>query len=197
VTLSIKKYFKNLYKRCECGYCDCLIPIINKRSNFARFKHNHHAKGKNKYNFKGVKKTKKGYMVVYKHDHPNASKAGYVYLHVYVFTKFYKCCMLPWGIVHHINEKKLDNRISLNPKYNNLQGMTRSQHSILHREGKIMVDMNDRICSNCNSNETYINKKGRPVWFDFMEKFECSKCHDIRRKKKKISYNQHSLEAYV
>lgn len=55
------------------------------------------------------------------------SNAEYTHEHVAVYERHYQCRMLSWGIVHHINEDKLDNRIE------NLQGMTRAQHINVHR----------------------------------------------------------------
>ncbi len=49
--------------------------------------------------------------------------------HVVIFEEYYKCCMLPWGEIHHINDIKTDNNIS------NLKGMTDSQHRRFHMIG--------------------------------------------------------------
>ena len=55
--LSIRELFKNLYKHCECKYCDCLIPVINKRGNFAKYKQGHtaHSKPNPNFTFRGRK----------------------------------------------------------------------------------------------------------------------------------------------
>lgn len=48
--------------------------------------------------------------------------------HRYVYEMVYQCCLLPWSVVHHINENKIDNRIE------NLEGMMRRQHPPLHNK---------------------------------------------------------------
>jgi hypothetical protein len=50
------------------------------------------------------------------------------------YERFYKCCILPHIIVHHINGDHGDNRIE------NLQLMTQKKHLRLHRIN--VVDMN-------------------------------------------------------
>lgn len=96
----------------------------------ARFKQGHHIrtvdqKGeKNRY-WKGGRTKHEGYSFLYIPGHPNAEASGYVREHIHVYQEYYRCCMLDWGEIHHINEQRDDNRIE------NLQGMTSSQHSKL------------------------------------------------------------------
>lgn len=46
--------------------------------------------------------------------------------HRLVFETRYKCCLLSWAHIHHINRNRHDNRIE------NLQGMTNKQHMKFH-----------------------------------------------------------------
>jgi HNH endonuclease len=59
-------------------------------------------------------------------NYPKAGTDGYVLEHIFVFEMFHQCCMLKWGVVHHINGIRTDNR----PE--NLAGMTRGAHTTLH-----------------------------------------------------------------
>jgi hypothetical protein len=81
--------------------------------------------------WKGGRMIANGYVLVRCEEHPRAYYRGmYVLEHVLVYERHHKCCMLRWGIVHHINENRSDNRIE------NLQGMSRSKHISLHHKGK-------------------------------------------------------------
>lgn len=68
----------------------------------------------------------RGYIKVLNPGHRRANHDGYTLKHVDIFEDYHKCCMLSWGVVHHINEKRSDNRIE------NLQGMTKSKHTSMH-----------------------------------------------------------------
>lgn len=59
-----------------------------------------------------------------------AGRHSFIGQHRTVYEEYHKCCILPWILCHHINENKQDNRIE------NLELMTRKQHSRLHRLGK-------------------------------------------------------------
>lgn len=69
---------------------------------------------------------KRGYIQVYKPDHPQSDCRGYVYKHRLVYEEYYKCCLLPWIHIHHKNNIKSDNRIE------NIIPVTNSQHQKLH-----------------------------------------------------------------
>lgn len=68
-----------------------------------------------------------GYFRVYKPDHPHADKRGRVLEHRLIYEEHYKCCILRYIHVHHVNDNRLDNRIE------NLMLVTASQHNKLRK----------------------------------------------------------------
>jgi hypothetical protein len=50
--------------------------------------------------------------------------------HRHIYEKHYRCCLLPWVVIHHINDNPADNRIE------NLQPMTKGQHQRHHHLNK-------------------------------------------------------------
>lgn len=73
--------------------------------------------------------TSKGYVIKLFKKHHRANNKGYVLEHILVYEQYYKCCVLKWGVIHHINKIKTDNRIE------NLEGMIESKHLSLHHRG--------------------------------------------------------------
>lgn len=67
-----------------------------------------------------------GYYYAYSENHPNRNKQGYVPLHHLIFEECHGFIIEKGYVVHHINGKKTDNRIT------NLQLMTDSDHKSLH-----------------------------------------------------------------
>lgn len=129
-------------KNCECGCGQELVSEYRHDGKPRRFIKNHDkkkhllkptdkkfTKGKDHWNFRNGRTFHKGYWYLKIHSHPNSDKRGYIPEHVFVYTEYYKCCMLPWGIIHHINGKRGDNRID------NLQGMFQSKHFSIHLKG--------------------------------------------------------------
>ena len=114
-----------------------------------------------------------GYRYVYEPNNIHADNRGYVPEHVLVFTNYYKCSMLKWGIVHHKNKNPLDNSII------NLQGMTRSKHVSFHNIGNKYGerDKSNRICYICNSKTTLKNKDNTYSWYKYDDKWKCRSCY--------------------
>lgn len=119
--------------KCACGCGEYLRESPNdrhrnrKRLNFEHRYRLRNYNGENHPRWKGgIKKGNDGYVYVYMPDHHRAYHDRYVAQHTLVFEEFYHCCLVDWGLVHHINEVKDDNRIE------NLKGMTKSQHQQLH-----------------------------------------------------------------
>jgi hypothetical protein len=115
--------------------------------------------------------TPDGYIRVLYREHPRADINGYIFKHILVYEKHYKCCIPKWGVVHHINHIKSDNRIE------NLQGMTKAEHTRHHR----VIDVSDRKCSKCGSMKS--TRKGktdyRPRWYHSFITHEwlCHNCY--------------------
>lgn len=123
-----------------------------------------------------------GYLVIYKPDHPRCNKKGYIRLHRFVYEYFFKCCLLPWVDVHHINKIKTDNH-----KSNLLLAVTRSEHNRIHsREGRRrrkIIDKSKRYCYICKSKTTYIDKRNWSHWHKDVDGFLCNLCYDNVRYK--------------
>ena len=97
------------YIFCHCG-CKEKIPAINKAHKLAKFKHNHHLRGKNHHHFKG--RIKRGlYWYILKKDHPFSGKQGYVAEHRLIMEKKIGRYLKKEEVVHHINSDPSDNRI--------------------------------------------------------------------------------------
>lgn len=110
--------------------------------------------------------TKNGYIMIKRPMHPRRNFLGYVMEHRIVFEEHYKCCLLDWIVIHHINRNKQDNRID------NLQPMFRHDHD------KLTKFASDIICNNCGDNKTYVRTDtGRICWFDVNDKILCRKCY--------------------
>lgn len=173
---------------CRCG-CGTEIPLRRGTSPYlTKFEFNHHFRlkenkrdqtGEKNLNWKGGQYIHKGqYTYLKKPNHPNADKNGYVTRHVFVYTEYYKCCMLSWSIIHHIDENKHNDKIE------NLQGMVRNKHISHHqtKRKRNKYNLGDRICLLCNSIDTYINKKtSREIWYKYKDGFICLNCYNKNR----------------
>lgn len=100
----------------------------------------------------------------------NRNKWPYVGEHIVVYEEYYKCCMLWWSVVHHIDGNPNNNSVE------NLQGMTRGQHIRLHSR----KDMSDRYCLKCGSKTTLVHK-GYANWHKLGNGFICRKCYQSGR----------------
>ena len=160
------------YKFCECG-CKTVITCLNNWGKPHNYVNGHQKRGK--HHKSNGRYLDSGYWALYKPDYFSSDKKGRIHEHVFVYQEHHKCCMLPWGDIHHIDEKPSEENAN---RIENLQGMMKREHMRLHHPE---IDMSDRRCSNpeCKTPEkTYINKKGRPRWFPNKNKdgFLCHCC---------------------
>ena len=58
--------------------------------------------------------------------HPRVGYKGFMHEHILRYEEFYKCCILPWTVIHHIDHNKRNNDIT------NLQPVNESQHRKIH-----------------------------------------------------------------
>lgn len=126
------KYFcnrckdKNYLIKCRCGYCNEIRFLRDKNNTLRYYMPYHHNKKENHHNWKGGRMIdKNGYVLLLMPDYPNCNSLGYIREHIYFYEQYYKCCMLPWGEVHHIEPVTKD---YCNNMPWNIIGMTRKQH---------------------------------------------------------------------
>ena len=115
------------------------------------------------------------YKRVYCPDHPGASKEGRVYEHRLIMEKKLGRYLEPNEEVHHIDHNPRNNDPDNLMLFTNHSEHTR--HEMIGNNRNPKINMDNRICSNCNSNETYIKPTGRPHWYkDKNENLLCKNC---------------------
>lgn len=147
--------------KCQCSIeCNEMIPSHDESGNPRKLASKHKPKGENNMSWKGGRiKHSKGYWLIHKPQHHFADRDGYVLEHRLVYEEYHKCCLLPWVIIHHINEIKDDNRSE------NLEVWGRKQHQNIHNPKKGYVkDVSGRICCLCKSDKTYQSYNKQPHW---------------------------------
>jgi HNH endonuclease len=145
----VSNYVEFIY--CGCG-CGKTCPKYGKSGKEVKYIHGHGTRKLIRSKFVNTQ----GYVLVYSPDHHHSDNNGYVREHRLVYEEYYKCCLLPWATIHHINQNKQDNSID------NLQGIIRSEHVRLHiDEYRISNKSLQRICIKCGSNVTRLRKHGK------------------------------------
>ena len=173
----IKRFKPFVLGKCQCG-CNEDIPIRTLRGYLSRFKKYHQRKGKDAPVYKGDEIDTGPYKIIFRPDHPNASKRGYVRKHRLIYEHYLKILFdedvyIPKHIeVHHIvpiDEGGTDAFINLEVK----TPKDRRIHQI--------KDMSDRICRICGSDKTQMIKLGdliRPKWYGSKKAgFICYSCY--------------------
>lgn len=77
----------------------------------------------------GRLKNAQGYIQIWKPEHPNANKSGYILEHRLIMSEHLGRKLTRDEDVHHINEIKDDNRLE------NLEILTKREHTSLHHKG--------------------------------------------------------------
>ena len=181
VTIPIRRLLRGLYRLCQCG-CGTLIPCLTKNS-ISKYKIGHSNKnkrGENAPHWIGGRVKSGLYWYLKMPEDIHSKKDGYVAEHVYFYTQYHKCCMLFWGVVHHIDpvrEGYCNNMVW------NLMGLTNRQHASMHKKGNTYgknkkVDMSSRRCSKCGTDKTYIKREKYSSWHrDGKGGFLCYLCY--------------------
>lgn len=115
---------KNLLIECACGCGE----IRHMRDNWGRihmYMQGHSHRGKLGHAWKTGNRILEGYKLIW-----DSNRRTYLRDHRMVYEIHYKCCLLPWIGIHHIDGNKLNNVIP------NLRPMTRYAHSKLEAELK-------------------------------------------------------------
>ncbi len=97
-------------------------------------------KGKRSDNWKGGHTMTHGYVLVYRPDHPNATKKGYIREHRLVMSDKLGRPLTAMEDVHHDNENKADNH----PE--NLELKTKGAHTSLHHKNRPKKDQKTSMC---------------------------------------------------
>jgi hypothetical protein len=118
---------------------------------------------------------KRGYMTIVSTTHPFRDKRNRIYEHRVILEKYLsekygrETYILPYFDVHHIDGNKKNN----DPL--NLTYLHRREHTTIDN----LIDMSNRVCSNCGCKKTPLNKKGRPKWHSDKKGvgWLCNKCY--------------------
>jgi hypothetical protein len=116
--------------KCRCGCGGDFIHLRSGHGLLQRFVKGHHRRDKPSGNFRGGRYLSAKGWFVFKPGYFSSYKKGHVLEHQFIFQEYHKCCMLPWGVIRHINGNRLDNRIE------NLEGMTVAQSIRLYWLGR-------------------------------------------------------------
>lgn len=129
---------------------------------------------------------KDGYWNIYYPNHVFAQSDGYVKEHRLIYEQYHNCILLPYTVVHHIDDNRQNNVIS------NLKPLYRGQHITHHKKGKesIRLDMSNRKCLLCSNNTTYLRTRDkRPRWHLYKNGFICGLCYyKVKYGKKVVIY---------
>lgn len=103
--------------------------------------------------------TNRGYVTVYKPDHPRADASGRVFEHIVVFEEHTGITVPKNCVIHHLNRDKKDNRIE------NLCMMDAGAHTVYHHTGATRSDeCKEKIRQRAKNR--LVNPENHPSWKD-------------------------------
>lgn len=152
-----------IYCGCGCGKTRSKYNREGKECYFIKGHFFKSYKGKLHYLWKNGRRKSNEYVRILCPDHHYVDDLGYILEHRLVYEEFYKCCLLPWSDIHHLNGKKQDNKIE------NLEALIHGKHTLHHNLKKLeerRKEIAKRICSYCGTNKTPFNKQERYfIWY--------------------------------
>jgi hypothetical protein len=133
------KILAPLYKKPPklCIDCGKQIQRVSIRCRSCRTKYRWSEKGANSFNMiTGKIWHTKGYVLIYKPDHPKAKSDGSIYEHRYIWEQIHGKFLPEGWVVHHLNGIRHDNRPS------NLIALPNQKHNtILYAKGKRIQEL--------------------------------------------------------
>lgn len=178
----IKKLELFILGKCKCGCGENISIRSPSKGTLQQYKHGHNKSGKIR--VKDWYIDTRGYKVLYRPEHFNCDKKGYVYEHRYVMEKHLKRSLTSDEIIHHKDHNKLNNNLS------NLFITNREEHLYIHGTIELAAKINtkdrsDVKCKHCNSDTTRIRENGRPHWLgNDKDGWVCFHCYSIEKSKK-------------
>ena len=108
------------------------------------------------------------YWFIYQPNHPFATKQGYVAEHRLVYEKHFKCILLHYVQIDHIDGNPENNLIeNLIPCYNGQ-----------HRKKYHKLNLDNRFCLFCKSKKTLYDKRRKYfVWRKYKDGYMCNTCY--------------------
>lgn len=192
-TKNNNKYFCNRCKdrnwliECGCGVCGEILSRTDNKYRIRNHIYGHYQKqriGELNPTWKGYRRKIGNYWHLFIPDYFSSDKQGYIDEHVYNYQEYYKCCLLPWTVVHHIDPVTKD---YCNNMPWNLTTMMRGEHVSYHNKTTrvyIRKDWTGTVCSQCGSDKTYIPKNGNPHWLnDKKGGWWCLSCYGMNYRK--------------
>ncbi len=174
--------------RCGCGNIKPLIDPHGEERYFINGHNNFGKRGDKTPGWKGGISWSGEYLILYKPEHPQSNKLGYVLLHRFVYEYFHNVCILPWIEIHHINGKTTDNhkhnmillskpehcKISVDGKRGKKNYYKKMESNHLKR--KRIKDHSKTVCIICKSDKTNLYKNGKPKWHTHENEYKCDTC---------------------
>ncbi len=140
---------------CACG-CGEKLDKYDNRGRERRFIFTHNTRGKNHPQWKGGRVSHTdGYIYLKKPNHPNSGKNGYVFEHRFIMSEHLGRPLSDKEVVHHINERKGDNRIE------NLKVLKNGAHTSYHNNKRQTDNSLTKNCQRCNEKYSTYNEKSK------------------------------------